>query len=163
MATELGRLRHEARLSARATAVAAQELGFATIDRSRVANLESLRGRPLSVEELLGLCQVLRAFPVDVLMGNRPATRSKVKAWAAETVEVADGLRLQRGDLSAWFLYEWAPWMENDGEDYTSPMTAAMRKLSPTEQREQAMQAVRLLAEEFGLRVTFEPMEHDRG
>lgn len=156
MAQELGRLRHEARLSARATAAEAQRLGFDSLDRSRIANLEAQRGRPLGVQELLGLCHVLKAWPADVITGRAPEGDADVGKWIYQELQVAQGLAVPRGGVTGWLSYQWAPWQDDEYDP-----EAIERLDAPSV--DEVMGFLTLLAQRHGLRVSFEPMRDDRG
>lgn len=160
-------LRQRAGLSARALASKCQEVGI-PIDRNRMADIELARRRPVSVQELLGLAYVLRAWPGDLLHGEPPKTSTgtraealsseRYQAWAASKVALSGSLAVSRADISGWLTGTWPAW----GDEPDSEVDPTLRD-GPQVTADEAMGLISALASEHGLRVSFEPMAGDLG
>jgi transcriptional regulator with XRE-family HTH domain len=94
MALEIGAYVREARdaqrYSARALAEVCSRAGL-RLNRARIADIESERRRPVSVEEWLLLAQVLEVPPVQLLVGERTPDD--------EHVALSDAVRVTVGEL----------------------------------------------------------------
>jgi hypothetical protein len=161
--------RHQLGLSARALAVTCQEAGIKGLDRNRVANIELARGRPIGVQEWLGLAYVMRSYFDDLLLGESPkydvfafnrdndVNYQRYNLWCLETLSLADNIVCTRGQIATWVGGDFPAWGD---ETNGFPESPAPR---PEMTREELMASIVRLGEAWGLRVSFEPLSQPRG